>query len=193
MAPFIAFFAFVVLAHLLDRIRPQRKQLVWMAVLVLGVSDQVVAFRPLAAHASETRRDVRELQTLVDRVEGGRRRTVVFQLPLRPYPREGGVWQMGIYDHFRPYVLSRGSRWSYPALSDAQVRWQDAVAQVAPRDLPAYLARQGFTTILIDRAGYEDNADSLIAELETASNAALPVAGTDRYIAMDLRFALTPR
>jgi phosphoglycerol transferase len=193
-APFIAFFALAVLALLVDDVRPQRRSLMWTVVLVLGVSDQIVAFGPLTEHAPGIQREIRALHEVVERLERSRRATVVvFQMPVRPYPREGGVWQMGIYDHFRPYVLSRGARWSYPALSSAQLRWQDSVAQIAPRDLPAQLAREGFTTILIDRAGYEDNAVALIAGLETIPNAAVPIAGNERYIAMDLRFALTPK
>ena len=100
---------------------------------------------------------------------------------------------MGIYDQFRPYLVSRGSRWSYPALSEAQLAWQDEVSRVDPRDLPAYLARAGFTGILIDWSGYEDNADALIAGLETIRDAAVMMSGTDRYVALDLRFALDPK
>ena len=143
-APFIAFFALAVLALLVDALRPQRRWLTWIVVLILGVSDQIVAFGPLTAHAPGIQREILELHEVVERLERSRRSTaVVFQLPVRPYPREGGVWHMGIYDHFKPYVLSRGSRWSYPALSAAQLRWQDSVAQVAPRDLQAPIRRSG--------------------------------------------------
>ena len=48
-------------------------------------------------------------------------------------------------------------RWSYPALSNEQVRWQQAAAASGSAAASGQLAADGFAAILIDRYGYEDN------------------------------------
>jgi phosphoglycerol transferase len=194
VAPFIAFLTLAAVALALDRLAWKKRLGVWAAVLTLGLFDQSVAFHSLTGDQRRTGEDIRELREVIDRLEPNHSsRAMIFQLPIRPYPGDHGVEDMGPYDHFRPYLLSRGSRWSYPALSEAQLRWQEAVSQVDPRHLPVYLAREGFTGILVDRSGYGDRGDALIKALETIPNAALLVRGSGRYAAFDLRFALSAR
>ena len=172
MTPFIAFFALAALALTIDAHQVPASA----RALVRGPPARRPRsggrLRPLTGNDG-IGTDIRELRRVVETLERGHpSRAEVFQLPLWPYPREDGVWHMGIYDQFRPYLVSRGPRWSYPALSEAQLAWQDAVSGVDPRDLPGLWHARVFTGILIDRFGYEDNAEALMARLESMRDAA---------------------
>ena len=188
ITPFIALFALAALALWIDRLRSERTRIaLWAGLLVLGLFDQAVAARPLNLMAGSIATDVRQVRVLVETLE---RRlpegAMVFELPLRPYPVDAGIANMGIYDHFKPYLVSHTLRWSYPALSRAQTRAQDALERVAPADLPAELARQGFSAILVDRFGYPDSGSGVIAALQ-ATRAAAPIGATERYLVFDIR------
>jgi len=193
ITPFIAFFALAALALWIDRaVSGRTRTIVWAGVLVLGLADQSVAARPLVRMTKEIAADTRHVRVLVETLE---RRlpsgALVFELPLRPYPVDPGVANMGVYAHFKPYLVSHTLRWSYPALSPAQTRAQDALAQVAPADLPARLSALGFAAILVDRDGYEDNGAAVITALQTTH--APSIGATDRYLALDIRPEVAPQ
>jgi phosphoglycerol transferase len=193
ITPFIAFFALAAVALWTSRAMTGRRWIggaVVAAIVAVGLLDQLVAVRPLNANRTAADLDFSRLRGFVAHLEqqlpAG---AMVFQLPVRPFPLKVGIWRMGSYDHFAPYLVSRTLRWSYPALSETQVRWQDTALGLDPQKLPAYLAREGFAAILVDRYGYEDSGDALIAALQSAPGQA-PVAGhTDRYLALDVRAA----
>ena len=53
--------------------------------------------------------------------------------------------------------------------------------------LPAQVAHDGFSAIVIDRNGYEDNGAAIAADIRGTVSAADVIAETDRYIAFDIR------
>ncbi len=75
---------------------------------------------------------------------------MVLQLPFRTYLNDDGIARMRPYDHLKLYMVSDTIRWSYPALSNNQVRWQQAAARLAADRLPYQLAEDGFAAI-VDR------------------------------------------
>ena len=87
------------------------------------------------------------------RAAGG---AMVFQLPMRAYMSESDFGRMKQYDQFKPYLVSKALRFSYPAFSNEQVRWQRAMTGLDMPTLASRLAAQNFSAVLVDRYGYED-------------------------------------
>ena len=189
ITPFIVFFSLLGVVFWLDRATEGRRRSlpIWAALLTFGLLDQMVAVRPLHNQVARSSMEFRALHALVgtmeQRLPPG---AMVFQLPIRPYPYDTRVVRFLPYDLFRPYLVSHHLRWSYPALTDAQVRDEAARSGVAPAALAARLAQDGFSAVLIDRYGYRDNADVIVEAIRAA--AGRPVLDeTERYIALDLR------
>ena len=84
-------------------------------------------------------------------------------------------------------MLSQTIRWSYPALSNEQLRWQQAAAQLAPPELARQVAAQEFAAIVVDRFGYEDDGAKIIAALQSATGVDAILVQSDRYVALDIR------
>jgi hypothetical protein len=190
IAPFMAFFALAAVAIWIDRLTAARPRawrvVVCAAVLVVGLSDQWSITRGFASGGAQVSENWHRTSAFVADLEARLPdAAMVFQLPTRPYPRDPGVEKMGVYDHFRPYLVSRRLRWSYPALTSRQQRWEQSVIERPPLEWPAALAQHGFSAILVDRAGYADRGESLIALLRAGG--AAPLAEDERYIALELR------
>lgn len=190
VTPFVVFLALGAVASVVDHFDRRRRQGLWILIVAFGVFDQTIALRPVAAEAPGIAEEVRQLREIVGRFEQGQPGSRVFQLPIRPYPEDGGVARLAGFDPFKPHLVSHGPRWSYPATSRSALRWQEEIAQVALRDLPARLARDGFAFILVDKYGYDDAGQSVLAGLQTIENHALLVRANERYAALDLRFAV---
>ena len=73
---------------------------------------------------------------------------MVFQLPALTYLNELGREKMLPLDHIKPYLASTRVHWSYPALSDSIVRWQQQVGRLPTPVLVAALVAEGFNTVL---------------------------------------------
>jgi hypothetical protein len=83
--------------------------------------------------------------------------------------------------------VSRHIRWSYPALSNEQSRWQQELARVDLSQLAQQLAAEGFSAVVIDRYGYDDNGVAIAAALQAPLPTDALIAHDDRYVALDLR------
>ena len=113
---------------------------------------------------------------------------MVLQLPFRrTYLNENGAFRMKPYEHLEMYLVSKQIRWSYPALSNDQVGWQEAAARLSPEQLPVQMAAEGFSAILVDRYGYEDNGETIAAAIRAALRDEDVILRTDRFIAFDIR------
>jgi hypothetical protein len=112
---------------------------------------------------------------------------MVLQLPVRPFPMDSGLRGMGPYVQFRPYLVSKHLRWSYPPLSNEQAGYQRRLMHMTGPEIVATAHRDGFAAILINRAGYPDQGASLMDEMNPllAGNALL--LQTEDYIALDIR------
>jgi len=191
ICPFIAFFAFAAVACAMDFFftTPRRRVAAATIVLALGFIDQSGAAVPLnndypriAAELAPLKRFVGQLES---RLPGD---AMVFQLPfVRTYMNEGTTSRMGPYDHFKPYLVSHHLRWSYPALSNRQVAWQESAAALSPQQLAYQLLSEGFAAIVIDRFAYDDDAAAITAEIRDEIGAQAVIADSGRYVGLDIR------
>ena len=198
LTPFIAFFSLVPIGLIAERLLTPRaatsKVGPWVpvalvAVLFIGLYDQSRAADPLNRARDETRLEWAALgqfvRSLEDRLPAG---AMVFQLPVLTYLNEIGRQRMLPLDHIKPYLASHRVHWSYPALSDSVVRWQQQVSRLPTRVLATALAGQGFSAIFVDRDGYPDGGQALLTELGVSSSSKAVLAQSERYVALDLRF-----
>jgi phosphoglycerol transferase len=196
ISPFIAFLALVVVAFWIDRAwarKPKIQVGVAIAVVAIGLADQLPALSPRRADHAAIAQVFGRTQAFVALLEARLPRdAMVYQLPVRPYPRDPGLETLGVYDQFRPYLSSRQLRWSYPSLTVKQINRERAISAVEESDLPRYLARQGFSAILISRAGYRDRGRQLEDALRQPRAGTTLLASSDDYVALDLR-PLSPR
>jgi hypothetical protein len=187
---FITFFSLLAVVLLLDRIftSPRRRIAVATVILVVGIADQGQATRRINERHDAIASEVADLRALVGRLE----RTLppdamVFQLPVRTYMSESDFGRMKQYDQFKPYLVSHALRFSYPAFSNEQVRWQGAMARLDMPTLASRLDAGKFSALLVDRYGYEDSAAAVIAGLRRIAGNDRVIVSTDRFFAVDIR------
>lgn len=192
ISPFIAFFALAAIALWVDRASAARGRTVHVTfcvlLLLIGLADQRQPLADLAADGPSIDRGYRRVTNFVSLLErklpNG---AAVFQLPLRPFPLDGGAEQMKTYDHFRPYLSSHHLRWSYPVLTRDQAQWEAGLTRVPLAEWPTYLAEQGFAAILINRSGYPDRGEALLAQLTERPTGATLVARDQDFVALGLQ------
>jgi hypothetical protein len=196
--PFIEFFALLAVALAIDALCKTRRTRLAAAsvVLAIGLADQGQATNHLQTKYAAVSAEVAGLESFVRTIErtvsngapdGAPEGARVLQLPFRTYLNESDAGRMKRYDHLKPYLVSHSLRFSYPALSDTQVKWQQSVARLDPKRLASRVASEGFAVILIDRYGYEDNGAAISAALLRIIGDKHVIAQTDRYLALDIR------
>jgi hypothetical protein len=188
--PFIEFFALLAVALAIDALcKTRRARLAAASVLLAaGLADQGQAANHFQAKYAAINTEVAGLEPFVRTIERAvSDGAMVLQLPFRSYLNESDAGRMKRYDHLKPYLVSHSLRFSYPALSDTQVKWQQSVARLDPKRLASRMASEGFAVILIDRYGYEDNGAAISAALLHAVGDNHVIAQTDRYLALDIR------
>jgi hypothetical protein len=195
ITPFLAFFALFVVALGCDLVMRRSRAaggVLLAAVLMIGLWDQSFPFAGINAAAAATRDEYRRVESFVREVEAelptGSR---VLELPFMFYLNEPTRVRHVVHDSFKPYLVSQHLRWNYPALSNEQVRWQQAAMKVPEQDLPAVMAREGFAVLWVDKYGYEDLAAALLAKLQATPGAELSWV-TERYAVIDIRAVQAP-
>ena len=192
ISPFIVFFSLAGLALWFERSRgwltPRVKTALLAVVLVVGLADQLPAFRPYRLSRPLVDADFNSVSTFVATLERSLPdQAMVFQLPTRPYPGDAGDTPIGVYGQFKPYLASHHLRWSYPAMNPDQLKWERSVELLSEVEWPRRLAHDGFSAILIARDAYSDHGEQL-ARLLTGSDAGATVlAADDRFLALDIR------
>ncbi|MFZ4598550.1 MAG: hypothetical protein ACOYNN_07890 [Terrimicrobiaceae bacterium] len=95
-------------------------------------------------------------------------KAMVFQLPFSYFP-EASAPGLPAYEHFRPYLFSNSLKFSYGHVKGRGLEdWQRTIFEQPLPDALAEIQRKGFQAITIYRPAFQDNAVSLIAELEKA-------------------------
>ncbi len=189
ICPFLEVFALTAVAGALHSMSHKRVTGITTCIVVLavGLLDQAggaagmnVDYPALAVELPALTGFVRQLEHRLPN------RAMVLQLPFRrTYLNESGVWRMQPYEHLKMYLVSRRLRWSYPALSNDQVGWQEAAASLPAAQLIQQAASEGFVAVVIDRYGYEDSGQAVQAALGLSRQ--VPLADTERFIAFDIR------
>ena len=94
---------------------------------------------------------------------------MIFQVPVMRFPESPPIYQMGDYEHFRPYLHTRELRYSY---GDDKGRgtdnWQAQVEQLPASEMIQKLEEYGFSAIYVNRAGYSDRGNKLIDDCAAA-------------------------
>jgi hypothetical protein len=167
---FLSAIVLLFLAARLSRVsmRWPRWASVTAALLVgaLGVWEEVPRKAP---------EEVRRLATArlkADREFGGKLeatlppRAMIFQLPVVVFPEAPSPHAMSPYDHFRPYLATHDLRFTYGALRGrARGRWQREMGALPAAELVRKLERYGFAGLYINRDGYADRGEELLANL----------------------------
>jgi hypothetical protein len=187
---FIAFFSLLAVATAVDRVvkSPRARTVIVAVILLIGLADQGQATQRINERHAAIASEVAGLRTFVGTLE----RTLptdamVFQLPVRAYMSETDFGRMKQFDQFKPYLVSKTLRFSYPALSNAQVRWQQMMTRLDAPTLASQLAARKFSAVLVDRYGYEDDGAAVIAGLRRSVGDDHVIVSTDRFVVVDLR------
>ncbi len=183
MFVYVAFFCFVAVAVLLERLgdRPRRTRLgaaafaaALVILLALGLLDQVPPgiLPKYAANKVRWDSDAGITARIEKVLPSG---SMVFTLPYMPYPESPPPYPgtMNDYDQLRGYLHSTHLQWSYAAMKGRSTDlWQRAVAAMVIPDMVSALRAKGFDGIWLDRDGYADRGAqeerALRAELGTA-------------------------
>jgi phosphoglycerol transferase len=191
VVPFIAFFALLAVAAGLDRATAARhgwRAGVWAVVVAIGLCDQAVALGPVNARHSATSEEHGAarafVSTLERRLPAGAR---VALLPLQPYPALEDAARTAVLDHLKLIVASQNVRWSQLDLAGEQRRWYAETSSLAPNDLVAYFRKVGFSAVVIDRRGYDDRGEAVLAGLQSGLSIKMPVVQDSRYVAFVVR------
>ncbi len=195
----VAFASIVVFARLLDRLRVvmhrrrwPRGRLAFAAILaiivVLGVLDQ--AAPPLMPSAGAAARsdwwhdDAEFVASLQRQLPHG---AMVFQLPVVDFPEHGAIGKMSAHDLIKEgYLHSTTLRWSAGGVRGRDGEWQWPAAALPMRDLVRGVTAMGFSAIMLDRYGFDNNGDTQVRELDALLGA--PIATKERRLAgWDLR------
>lgn len=189
ITPFLIFFSLAAVGVWVERASAGRRRgrLVWVALAIFALLDQMVAIRPLHRGVAKTRIEYRQLQGMVETLErelpSGAR---VYQLPDRTDHLQRRVVRMQPNDDLKPSLVSRHLRWRYPARTAAETRDDKLRDALEPDALPERLAQDGFSAIVVDRLGYDDNGEAVLAALHATGRTAV-LAQTERYVALLVR------
>src|SRR4051794_16740351 len=195
----IAFAAIAVFARTLDRVRVSRRwrtvfrrRLAWYSVLavvlVVGVLDQTsAALLPDPKGVERAwRADAAFVHRLERRLPHG---AMVFELPVADFPEHGAGHRMSDHDLIKEtYLHSTTLRWSAGGIRGRSTEWQWPASRLKLRDLLRGLVAMGFTGVLLDRAGYDDDARHQVHAIRHWLGPAVARAH-HRLLAWDLRRA----
>jgi phosphoglycerol transferase len=193
---FLIFFSLIGVGAALDRLArfvrdrhfwPQAGLIAGAVVAMFGIYDQAQALGALNRVHQKTAGGFNQVDSYVRQLEARLPAgSMVYQLPFRTYLNDSGIARMGPYDHARLYLVSRQLRWSYPALSNQQVDFQDDLMKLPSSALLQRLKARGFRALLIDRFGYPDNGAEIMRDCEKSLGSGAKLANDDRYVAYDL-------
>ena len=133
-------------------------------ILLLGWIDQVPSApsrEQLDSLTTTFLADRAYVAKLEERLPDG---AMIFQLPVAKFPEAHPSHQMQDYDHFRLYVHSEDLRFSYGSNKGRpRENWQTALTWTSPRRMIERLESYGFGGVYLDRKGYPDGGDALLA------------------------------
>jgi phosphoglycerol transferase len=141
-------------------------------VAIVGLVDQLPPPPGLEKQQRIARRVAadRELARILE--ENLKPNAMVFQLPVMMFPEAPPAFQLGDYEHFRPYLVSRSLRFSYGMLRGrSRGRWQRDAETLPTADFVRKIERYGFSALYFNRRGFADGGQKLLRELEQMGRA----------------------
>jgi hypothetical protein len=113
--------------------------------------------------------------------------SMVFQLPFVEFPEARPINRLDDYELFRPYLHTTSLRFTYGALKQrARSRWYREYASLPTPELVAQLEANGFAGICINRRGYADKGEAIIAALEAAGRTPALVSPAQQQVLVRL-------
>jgi len=191
---FIAFASLLATAVLLDKLfnwlkgRLSLRHLLWLSVVAIivcvltlgGALDQITPryvpnYKVTAARFDIDGTFYHELEKSVPKG------SMMFQLPFEPFPEAGTIANMTDYQDFTGYLHTKNIRWNYGGMNGRlEGDWQRNLSVYDPAATLASLASVGFQGVVVDRTGFSDNAEALLA-------AARPLVGDPKITSQDDR------
>jgi phosphoglycerol transferase len=111
----------------------------------------------------------------------------VFQLPVEPFPEAGPINEMPDYEEFAAYLHSKKLRWSYGGIKGRpEGDWQQNLSTNDPIALAGQVAAAGFQGVVIDRTGFADRADAILAAVAPFTGPPQLRSLDDRLLYLDL-------
>jgi phosphoglycerol transferase len=199
MCVFLAFFAVFMLALFYEQMMASFGRFAlarWvlrgslLAVLVLGLYDQAAPGVCFPRYQAQTvwphiENDKAFVRAIEARLPAG---AMVFQLPHVYYPEFGSTARFHDYDHFRVYLVSKTLRWSYGAMKGRSAGfWQETVAGMPLERMLSTLVYAGFSGVYVARAGFDDDAHQLEANLRDLLRVEPLQSADGRMLFFDLR------
>jgi hypothetical protein len=111
----------------------------------------------------------------------------VFQFPYVFFPEAGVIVGTGAYDQVRGWLHADSLRWSWGSVRGREGHWQDALSRLEPTEALDALTAVGFSGLMIDRAGYEDQGALMGYGYTTTLGQAPQVSPDGRLLFYDLR------
>jgi len=157
---------FMLLQLLCSRYLPRRHVLtagVAGAIMLFGLLDQTVP--ACQSCLVETKKDFeldRDFVTAIEKsIPAG---SAIYQLPYMPFPESAPLFRLDMYDHVAGFLHSQTLKWSYAGM---KARDGDSFFRALSKEPYAkqidVLRRLGFSGVYIDRRGYEDNGNEIVA------------------------------
>jgi hypothetical protein len=169
---FIAFFALLAVALLVDRLRGWVVWAVAAALVVVGALDQTSG--SMTPRYADVKREWKSDGAWVADVDSALPdHATILELPYVPFPSSPPVGRMVDYDHVRPYLHSDDLRWSYGAMKGRSEDLGDDLDDHV-RQAPSF----GYDAVMVDRFGYPDNGAAVEADLRAIAKAA-PIESSD--------------
>lgn len=136
-------------------------------VAAIGVFDQVprgLSPDVRAEIAATARGDLKLGQDLEAALPAG---GMVFQLPVLGFPEAVPPYALADYELFRPFLVTDTLRFSYGAAKyRSRSRWQRDLENAPTETLVRRLESYGFSALYINRRGFADSAQKLLADLK---------------------------
>jgi phosphoglycerol transferase len=169
---FIAFFALLAVALLVDRLQGPLVWAVAAVLVIVGAFDQTSgAMTP--RYATVEREWKNDGAWVADVDSALPENATILELPYVPFPSSPPVGRMVDYDHVRPYLHSDDLRWSYGAMKGRPEDLGDDLD-----DHVREAASFGYDAVMVDRFGYPDNGAAVEAELRAIAKGR-PIESSD--------------
>jgi phosphoglycerol transferase len=194
---FIGFFGILAIVYLLQiifeqyRSRPYFCPVFLVLLLVVtsaGVYDQVPAGFAMTP-GSERELEFSSQEEFFSGIEAQMPTgAAAFILPdIGGFPHSNPPGNIKGLDSVKPYLHTHDMKWNYPSMKGRfWDNWQAAVAISPPEEVLTHLYHSGFSGLLIDGYGYEDEGTDIIASYKTITGVTPIISKDGRYAFFDL-------
>ena len=111
---------------------------------------------------------------------------MIFQLPYQPFPESPPQFDHKDYDHARLYFHSDHLRWSYGAMKGRDDLWQRDLIREPAATMVHQLRALGFRGLVIDRFGYENRGQDILAEVAGSQVSRYFMSHDQRYVFFEI-------